>query len=90
MIELIGYMTAAFIITKMMQLILDNDIKKVVKVLATITVLISITSIIGLAGAGNAIRSAFLGDNFGTDTSAGDEAISRQRDLLNQQEKNNR
>ena len=58
MIQLIGFMIAAYIVTRMVELLINKQTEGVVAVFAGITILVVIISIVGLFSAGSSISSA--------------------------------
>lgn len=58
MIPAIGFMIAAYIITRMVASLTRPDVNIVAKVLAVVTILITIVSVIDLISAGSSVRGS--------------------------------
>jgi hypothetical protein len=61
MIQLIGFMIGAYIITRMVEIVNNKDTAGVVAVFAFITILVVIASIVGLLANGSQISSLASG-----------------------------
>lgn len=58
MVQLIGFMIAAYIVTRMVELLVKKDTEGVIAVFAGITILVVIVSVFGLFSAGSGIASS--------------------------------
>lgn len=58
MIPAIGFMLAAYIITRMVASLTKPDVNKFAKVLAVITIVVTVISVIDLIAAGSSSRNA--------------------------------